>query len=320
MKITSITTSIKRKFHNARGKKVWQFTLFVFISFIFWLAITLNEEFRFDIKCPIKINNIPDGTTLISLPPSAIKVNVKSKGLHFLKYKLKDAPILEIDYKKYHQINRIALGTNELQEISQQVFGINSNATTFSPDSIIIFYTTTPGKNIKLVTNIDTNTENNYIISGIIESDIDSVTLYAINDIPSNIISLETELIKCKGITQNTTIKAKVKTPNGMRAIPDSVNVAIQVESLISKRRMAQIEILNTPENRRLITFPSQIEINYLVPKSLFNNEDNIIKVVVDYKDIYINNSKLPIKFIDIPSNYKSVTSKIDSVEYIIEQ
>lgn len=320
MKITSISTSIKRKFHNARGKKVWQFTLFVFISFIFWFAITLNEEFRFDIKCPIVINNIPEGTTLISLPPNTIKVNINSRGLHFLKYKLKDTPNLEIDFKKYHQKNRIALGQDELQEIAQQAFGINSNATTFSPDSINIYYTTNPGKNIKLTTNIDTNTENNYIISGTIKSDADFVTLYAINDIPSNIISLETELIKCKGFTKNTTIKAKVKTPNGMRAIPDSVNITIQVESLISKKQMVPIEVLNTPENRLLITFPSQIEINYLVPKSLFNNEDNKIRVIVDYKDIYINNSKLPIKFIDIPSNYKSVTSKIDSVEYIIEQ
>ena len=105
-----------------------------------------------------------------------------------------------------------------------------------------------------------------------------------------------------------------------MRAIPDSVNVTIPVEPLISKKRIANVEVINIPDDTRLITFPSQIEINYLIPKSLFNNENKFIRITVDYNDIKPNSNKLPIKLIDVPSNYRGATAITDSVEYIIEK
>ena len=105
-----------------------------------------------------------------------------------------------------------------------------------------------------------------------------------------------------------------------MRAIPDSVNVTIPIEPLISKKRMANIEAINVPEGYRLITFPSNIELNYLIPKSLFNNENQLIRAIVDYNDIKSNTNKVPLKLIDIPTNYRGVTINADSVEYVIEK
>lgn len=319
MKVLNTFSALRQKLSTTQGKKFLQFSMFVLIAFIFWASLTLNETFIYDIRYPVKVTNVPDSVTIISEIPNSIKINVKAKGYYFFKNKLQSLPTIDIDFSKYKFKNRILLGSGEMQELIRGMFGSNSIATSFSPDSINLYYTNRPGKSVKLKIITEASTDNQFIINGAISCEYDNVLLYSIDNIPSNITEVETAPIKCEGLKSTATIKAKVNAPKGMRAIPDSVDVTIPVEPLISKKRLANVEDLNTPENIRLITFPSQVEINYLIPKSLFNNENKFIKVVVDYNEIKPNNNKLPIKLIDIPSNYRGATSTIDSVEYVIE-
>ena len=320
MKKSSTFINLKKSLGSVRGKKLLQFSMFIIISFIFWASLTLNEIFSYDVAYPIKITNIPDSVTIISEVPTSIKVNVKAKGFYFFKQKLHRIPTIDIDFNKYQSKKRILLGNGEMQELVRGMFGSNSIATSFSPDSINLYFTNLPGKPVKLNVITEVSTDNQYIINGAIKSEKDMVMLYSVDKIPSKIIEVETAPIKCDELNKTTTIRAKVIAPKGMRAIPDYVNVTIPVEPLISKTRMANIEIINAPEDVRIITFPSQMEINYLIPKSLFNNENKLIKVIVDYNDIKTNNNKLPIKLIDIPSNYRGATPMKDSVEYVIEK
>lgn len=319
MKVLNTFSALRQKLSTTQGKKFLQFSMFVLIAFIFWASLTLNETFIYDIRYPVKVTNVPDSVTIISEIPNSIKINVKAKGYYFFKNKLQSLPTIDIDFNKYKFKNRILLGSGEMQELIRGMFGSNSIATSFSPDSINLYYTNRPGKSVNLKIITEASTDNQFIINGAISCEYDNVLLYSIDNIPSNITEVETAPIKCEGLKSTATIKAKVIAPKGMRAIPDSVDVTIPVEPLISKKRLANVEDLNTPENIRLITFPSQVEINYLIPKSLFNNENKFIKVVVDYNEIKPNNNKLPIKLIDIPSNYRGATSTIDSVEYVIE-
>ena len=319
MKVLNTFSALRQKLSTTQGKKFLQFSMFVLIAFIFWASLTLNETFIYDIRYPVKVTNVPDSVTIISEIPNSIKINVKAKGYYFFKNKLQSLPTIDIDFNKYKFKNRILLGSGEMQELIRGMFGSNSIATSFSPDSINLYYTNRPGKSVNLKIITEASTDNQFIINGAISCEYDNILLYSIDNIPSNITEVETAPIKCEGLKSTATIKAKVIAPKGMRAIPDSVDVTIPVEPLISKKRLANVEDLNTPENIRLITFPSQVEINYLIPKSLFNNENKFIKVVVDYNEIKPNNNKLPIKLIDIPSNYRGATSTIDSVEYVIE-
>lgn len=320
MNSTEYISTIKKKFGTTRGKALLQFSMFLGISFIFWTALTLNEDFHKDISIPIKISNIPDSVTLITEPPKFIKISLKAKGYNFLKYKLKTSPVVSINLNNYKQNNRIHLGNTEMQELTRMIFGTNSVATSYSPDSINVYFTSKPGKRLKLELDTDISTESKYIVNGEIKSDIESVMLYALNNIPSYITSIKTEPIRLDDLKESTTIKTRIIAPTGMRVIPDSVNVTIPVEPLILKKKSATIEIKNCPNSCKLITFPSIIELNYLVPKSRYNNEIKQIKIFVDYNDINTIAKKLPVRISDIPSNYRGVTPSVDSVEYIIEQ
>ena len=318
MKINTIY-SIGKKLGRERRQSFSQFLLFIFIAFAFWFALTLNEEFKHDIEYPISITNVPDSTTLISSVPKSIKTNITAKGYLFLKYKIKSQTI-NIDFQKFKRNNSIYLSQSDLNNLLKNTFGINAHINTTSLDSINISYTNRPGKKVSLTINTSLEPNSKYVIAGSIQPSTKSVLLYSINEIPEMITSVETELIKCENLSQTTTIKAKIVTPTGMRAIPDSVDITIPIEPLLSKKRIVSIEAYNVPSNIRLNIFPSQVEVNYLIPKSLFNNEGKYLKAMVDYNDTYLQTNKLPLNLVDIPEYCRSATCTIDSIEYTIEQ
>lgn len=320
MNIKKHISTIHKELQSARGKKLLQFLLFTFISFIFWFALTLNEDFRYDIGYSVSLKNVPDSVTIISNVPSTIKTNITSKGYQFLKNSIKSNKNINIDFNQFRSNNSLKLGQPELSELVRSSFGLNSHVNSLSLDSINIYYTNKPGKIVNIKINATPVPNSLYVIAGEITTDTKKIALYSINDIPNSIISIETEAITCSNITKTTNIKAKVITPNGIRAIPDSVNITIPVEPLLSKKKHLNIDVINCPEGKRLIPFPSQVEVGYLIPKSLFNNETKSLKIVVNYDDITQHPNKLPVHITNTPEYYQGVYCTIDSIEYIIEQ
>lgn len=112
--------------------------------------------------------------------------------------------------------------------------------------------------------------------------------------------------------------EVRVKPIAGVRIIPDVVTVTVPVEPLISKKRKISIEVTNRPDDRNLITFPSKIEISYLVPMSAYN-DDYPVKAYVDYRQARSSVKKLPVTLSALPSVYHNLSFAPDSVEYIIE-
>ena len=155
-------TIFKDNLKTNKGKKLIQFSLFLAISFTFWMAITLNENFHYDVNFPITISNIPPKVTLISETPRSIKVSLNAKGIHYLKFKFWSEPLIKIDFKTHSQNNRISLGNSELQELTRNIFGNNSQALSFAPDSINIYYTNNPGKLVKLFIDHEISTDNRH--------------------------------------------------------------------------------------------------------------------------------------------------------------
>ena len=77
------------------------YLVFVFISFIFWVFISLNNSMQYDMEIPIKINSIPDSTTIISDIPERVNVSVKDKGNALLKFIIGETPTLNIKFNDY---------------------------------------------------------------------------------------------------------------------------------------------------------------------------------------------------------------------------
>lgn len=306
---------------SARGKEILLFLLFLMISYVFWLLLTLNNEMQEDIEVPVEIAGIPDSVTVISNIPESLKISVRDKGSTLMKYKLGGVKPLKINWADYSQAkNKFLLNKADLGAKLRDYISSSSQLVTMLPDSISLSYTTTPGRRVGVKVQADLKPIFGSIINGPLTTNTDSVWLFSVEDLPHDLTHVETLPIVRSSLSDTTEITVAIKPLPGVKIVPEEIVVKVPVEPLIARRQMATVIAKNIPDNISLHTFPSRIEIAYLVPMSEYNSEPYDINAYVDYADIANNTSgKLPVTLSLYPESYHSVEAIPDSVEYITE-
>ena len=306
---------------SARGKEILLFLLFLMISYVFWLLLTLNNEMQEDIEVPVEIAGIPDSVTVISNIPESLKISVRDKGSALMKYKLGGIKPMKINWADYSQAkNKFLLNKADLGAKIRDYISSSSQLVTMLPDSISLSYTTTPGRRVAVKVQADLKPIFGSIINGPLTTNTDSVWLFSVEDLPHNLTHVETLPIVRSSLSDTTEITVAIKPLPGVKIVPEEIVVKVPVEPLIARQQMATVIAKNIPDNISLHTFPSRIEIAYLVPMSEYNSEPYDINAYVDYADIANNTSgKLPVTLSLYPESYHSVEAIPDSVEYITE-
>lgn len=305
---------------SPRGRDVLMFMLFLFISAVLWGVLALNEEEQYDLRMPVRITHVPDSVTLLSKGPEALTVNLRARGTQLLKMSLGDTPGVNIDFRVYRSGEYMHLSNAELKALARNASG-GSQVSVLYPDSISIPFTTHPGFKLPVRANVQATPGPRASLSGRPRVAPDSVKLYALGGhLPSGVDYINTEALSLEAVEGQQTRRLRLLPPPGTRAIPDSVDVTIEAEPLIMKRRRVVIEPVNVPANIKLITFPAQIEVMYMVPMSAYTNSDPHFRVIADYRRISRKRSKIRLRLTDVPQNLQNVQLSADSAEYIIEQ
>ncbi len=305
---------------SPRGRDVLMFMLFLFISAVLWGVLALNEEEQYDVRMPVRITHVPDSVTLLSKGPDALTVNLRARGTQLLKMSLGDTPGVNIDFRVYRSGEYMHLSNAELKALARNASG-GSQVSVLYPDSISIPFTTHPGFKLPVRANVQATPGPRASLSGRPRVAPDSVKLYALGGhLPSGVDYINTEALSLEAVEGQQTRRLRLLPPPGTRAIPDSVDVTIEAEPLIMKRRRVVIEPVNVPANIKLITFPAQIEVMYMVPMSAYTNSDPHFRVIADYRRISRKRSKIRLRLTDVPQNLQNVQLSADSAEYIIEQ
>lgn len=314
---------LKQEIHSTTGKNALLFLVFLCVSTVFWMLLALNDEIQREFDIPVELTEVPDSVTLISSPPQSINVSVKDKGRALARYQWGGTPSIKFRFKDFHASDgRIAMGKTQINGVVRSYFGAGAVISVSKPDSIVIVYTTRPGRLLPVKLNIEAQADPRYVINGPITVSNDSVKIYSADDLPITLTHVDTYPSSHAGLTDTTSVMVKVKVPEGMRAVPAAVRVTIPVEPLISKTRMVPVEVVNVPADKSLVTFPSEVEISYLIPMSQYNNDYFSVKAYVDYNKISPLRSvtKIPVDLPLLPDSYRGAMLSTDSVEYVIEQ
>ena len=124
-----------------------QYLLFVFISFAFWSFVSLNDNIQYDIEIPIKINNIPDSSTIITNIPQQVNVSVMDKGVSLLKFIVGQRPEINIKFNDYIlEDGMFYVSNTDLRRCVRSVFESSTNINNMSIEDINLKYTNLPGK------------------------------------------------------------------------------------------------------------------------------------------------------------------------------
>lgn len=302
-------------------KVILNYMVFVFISFVFWVFISLNNNMQHDIEIPIRINSVPDSTTIISDVPKHVNVSVKDKGNALLKFIVGETPKLSINFNDYTTDEGVFYISNtELRRLIRNLFENSTVLQSISLENLNLKYTNLPGKKVPIKLDLDIRPNLQYIIYGTIKQERDSVLVYSDRNTLADINEVYTYLIEERDLTDTLIRTVTIAPIQGAKIVPDKIKVTIPVEPLISKRIKIPVRVKNMPKGINVITFPSEVEVSFLVPFSMYRRNQSF-QAIVDYKDIQSSKSnKVNVGIDEYPALYNNISLEQDSVEYIIEK
>ena len=308
---------------SPRGRDAMMFMVFVVISAILWLVLSLNEEEQYDVRMPLKITHVPDSVTLITDGPPALSASLTAKGTQLLKMNLGRTPTVNVDYRIFRSGNCMHVSAADLKGLVRQASG-GSQVSVVYPDTLSLPYTTNRGYRLPVKVDYKVTPGPQSALAGRPVLSVDTVSVFMVpgTKIPDNYTSVSTEPIRLLGLDKTTTQRVRLVGPPHARVIPDSVDITFEVEPMIFKSRKVVIEPINVPQDTKLITFPAQIDVFFMVPMSSYSKGDVHFRVVADYRKInMLNGSKMvKLRLIDVPSHLQNVQLSADSAEYIIER
>lgn len=332
MSLKELIDWIKVRLTSENWKNALIFLIFLCVSAIFWLVLTLNDEYQRDISIPLEITEIPDSVTLLSAPPQYINVSVRDKGSTLAKYQWGDVPAIRVSYKEFISAdNKLIVSQSQLNSILHRYFGANSQITSVKPDSIVLSCTSHPGVRIRvdLSSTVDVTAAPGYVVSRQPYCIPDSVTLFAPGALPRKLKSLSVETLSYSDLTDSVVVKATVSVPEGMRAVPEEVEVVMPVERLERKTRTVAVQVKNAPASQTVTVTPSEVMVVYLVPASQRDKDSYPIHVTANYRERNTASDapKMPLAISILPEYYNAPQiyrvdnpdMRIDSIEYVLE-
>lgn len=320
--IKGIFNSIKNSIANSpKVRMMMQYSFFVFISFLFWAFISLNNNINIDLQIPVKVNSLPDSTTIISDIPENVNINVRDKGMALLKFMVGKTPSLDLNFDDFALSDgRFYVPNVELRRRIRDLFESSTTLQSMSIDVIELKYTNLPAKKVPVRLDLDIKPNIQHIIYGPITQSMDSVLIYSDRNTLAKINEVYTNRIEENELTDTLVRMVSIKNINEAKIVPEKIMVTIPVEQLISKKLKIPVKVKNVPENENVITFPSEVEISFLVPFSMYR-KNVAIEAVADYKDIRLTRgNKIAVAIEEYPELYNNLSLSQDSVEYIIEK
>ena len=314
---------LKNLMRSRRGKNLITFLIFLAISTVLWAIQSLSEEVQSDIRCKIEITHVPDSLTRITPLPEAINVSVRAGGTQLIHYFWVKEPKMVIDFRQYKLRNTISFSEAALKSYFRNMIGSGAQVLSVTPDSLSIQYTSNKGIELPVKVDAHITTGPQYVLVGQPKSLTDSVKLYSLHGNLSRIKSVSTADIVLSHITKSQVVRVPLIAPKNCRAIPDSVDVSITVEPLISKTRNVRITTINVPYGVKLIPEPTSVDVYYMVPMSTYKRNQLDAKFVVeaDYHNAKASkNGKIPLRLASVPKGLTNVFLATDSVEFLIEQ
>lgn len=298
------------------------FLFFVFVSSIFWLLQTLNEEYESTLEIPVEYRNIPPNVVVTSNTPEVIKVTVKDKGFILLNYHIQPAlrPVI-VDFKDYQDKgNRLRISSSEIQrQITERLLS-STRLSAFKPENFDLVYTRGKAKKIPVRIAGTLASKQQYDITRIALTP-DSVMIYAPQEILDTIHSVHTVSASYHELDDTITFSSELQELKNVKIIPDKVQIKVCVDQLTEKTLEVPIIAINVPKGKVFRTFPVKVKAVFQTVLGYYNriHPENFV-FQVDYNEaIKQKSERCPVRIIHAPKNIKHLRIQPQELDYLIE-
>ncbi|MDX6747187.1 hypothetical protein SHK09_10325 [Polaribacter sp. PL03] len=297
------------------------FIVFLLVSILIWLLITLSKEYVTTIVFPINYSNISQNKILQATPVKELEIVVKTNGFKILRTRVntKNITINASTLIKKKGTKHYLLVKNQKQNILKQMpSGVVLQEVI--KDTLFLDVGSLVSRKLRLKPNVKIKYHVGYDLSEEIKVKPDSILVSGPENYISEINSIALLPIELEDVKSDFIRKAAIKKPNGIKNLKfesKEITISGKVEKFTEGTLNVRYRITNVPDGITLNTLSKEVEFTFIVGLSSFNKiNKNSILIDCDYNMAVSNNlSYLIPKLVHKPSeikSYKIIPNKID--------
>jgi hypothetical protein len=301
------------------------FLFFVIISGLFWVIISLNKTYETRITVPISYTNVPPDIELNTEFPKSIVIKVSDKGTSLLGYLNKEFQPLVVDFKRftaYGNSNEWNIpAASAFDKEIKEMFNPSTQVTDIIPNAIIIEKASLSKKRVPIIPRTNIACARQHFLTDSIRIEPSEITLYGQQEMIDTIQHVYTEVVKATELTSTLIKDVQIILPDKCKSDSKTATITAPIECYTENKQMVPISIVGTPENILVRTFPSEVEVTYMIAVSRFHSViPSDFSIVISYEDILSNKSNLHALTLErYPTHIRNPRIKPDKVECMIE-
>lgn len=307
---------------DSKRREFLVFVIFLLISFIFWYLQALQSTNEFKLDIPITYSKLPDSIDITNELPKSLTVDIRDKGKDLFSYiKNKEDMSVYINLMNWYK-------DNDISNIPVKFFESNirtklrqtTQIISITPNNIPIHFIKNSRKVVPIRVDAELKFAPQYkMISEPVVSPT-SVLIYAPNNLLDSITSVSTETVKEMDLNHNVRRNIRLKKIEGVKFSKNNVDVKINVEEYTEQSFIIPIKGINFPDNMKLICFPQNVKVSFIVGISEYKNiSKDDFAINIDYLDlIKSKESIVSLKLDSKPEGLENVRIIPDKIDYLI--
>ena len=313
------------------GKKSHELLVFCFflaVSFGFWFLQALNETLEREMQIKLELENVPDDVVIIDSLPSSIGVTLHDRGLILARQNISNLfrpKRIKVDFTKYETGKsdaEIYISSADIQRLIRRNLVVSTRIQAIRPDTLRFSYNHGLSKTlpVNLAGTVKASRQN-YIQSIRIEPE--SVKVFAPKAVLDTMQAVYTEAFELADLSRSESHQIALRKQKLVKYEPGHVNIKVEVGYYTEKTIKVPVIGLNFPAEKKLRTFPSQVNVTFRVESGRYKDirsEDFV--VATTYEELLENteSSKLSLHLKTVPKGVANVRISPAEVDYLIEQ
>lgn len=308
-----------------KGRDMLLFVFFFIVSLGFWLLQKLDDTFEADIRVPLELVGVPEGTIITSPLPSEVVVTVRDRGTNLFHYRQRSKALMPIrlDFSLYDNgstASKTTVPLADVQRAFQQQMLSSTQVQQLRPSKFEFHYNRGVCRRLPVRYNGSVRTvQQNYLQN--ITLAPDSVMVYAPSAMLDTMRYAYTVWHDIADLNKTTTFSIPVSTVAGVKAVPGNIEMTAHVDYYTEQTVSVPVIGLNFPADIRLRTFPARVTIKYRVGASAARNikPENFV-LLATYEELCDNASqKFTLQLKSVPTGVSNVRIYPREVDYLLE-
>jgi hypothetical protein len=319
--IKEIPKQTKAFFSTFPWRNLLLFSVFLIVAFVFWVMLFFRKE-NVEVShiIPIVYVNVPDDEVFRTSPPDFIEVSFRDAGSNIFWNSFSRRDTLVVDVASFQERGIVNLQHTDMQFLFTEIFP-NGHTFGWNPISISLETVQLQSKELAVVFGGEITTNRANLLVDTLLFTPETVVAFGSKEAIEELQAAITEFRLFRNLRTSKQSTMRIDPIEGVRFMPDEVDVFISVEEFTERSIDVPIMAMNVPEHLGVKFFPSRVTVSFSVTLEEYRNiSADDLEIVLDYYDFFDKeNGRIPLQLTTQPASIINTRLSPSSVEFLFE-